>query len=93
MIMVKEQVPLVFSLILSFAAILEQPALLLLVNYKRKALLSMKRKPNYFCQLLRPTGLYIFYQQAVKHQSPVASCCGVCVWTWNLMESQFQHIF
>lgn len=93
--MVKEQVPLDLSFIPSFAVILEPPALLLSVNYKRQALLSTKRKPNNFCQLLRPTEFYIFHQQAIKHQSPVASCCGVCVcvWTWNLTESQFQHIF
>jgi len=42
MTMVKEQVPLELSFILSFAVILEPPALLLLVNYKRQPLLSMK---------------------------------------------------
>jgi hypothetical protein len=40
MIMVKEEVPLDLSFILSFAVILESPALLLSVNYKIQALLA-----------------------------------------------------
>lgn len=64
--MVKEQVPLDLSFILSFAVITEPPALLLSVNYKRQALLATKRKSNYFGQLLRPTEFYIFHQ-AAKH--------------------------
>jgi hypothetical protein len=66
MIMIKEQVPLDLSFILSFAVIIEPPALLLSVNYKRQALLAMRRKPDYLCQLQRHTEFYIFHQ-AAKH--------------------------
>jgi len=79
MIMIKEQVPLHLSLILSFAEIIEPQAILLSVNYKRQALLATKRKPNYFASCKDPVSFtFCTKLLSIKVQWPAAECVCVC---------------